>query len=109
MRHRKNYNLFLTVVAMGVSINKTCDLMGIHPNTVFQMASRNNSFRSQLDEALARQEDCRQADLLHFVHPRTLQPILDGNFEKIKRRPPNGLLPWIREQSVRSPLNNLAA
>jgi len=107
MHPRKNWPLFLTIVGMGISINQASDLMGMHKNSVFQYARRNQGFRKQLDEALEMQTACYAADPLYFVHPNTLEHVLDHNLEKILRKPPRGLAAWVHEQMSINPLRKL--
>lgn len=108
LRRTKNWDLFLLVVAMGVSVNQTCELMNIHRNSPYQLGARDPEFRRKLDLALARQGRCHMADPKFFVHPETLEPLLDANFNRIPRKPLNTLLPWIHEQLVRNPLAHIA-
>lgn len=109
MRPRKNWPFFFNLVAMGLSINHSCDLLGVHRNSVFGNAQRKAEFRRQLNQALEMQVICLRLSPFHFVHPVTLEPILCANFERIPRKPPWGIRGWVREQMGRNPLASLAA
>jgi hypothetical protein len=105
VKRSKNWELFLDLVAMGLSINQVAELMRINRGSAFGLARRDPLFRHRLDQAMAERGHILLVDPQHFVDRRTLQPILDDNLEKIPRRQPGNLEPWLRRQMAADPFN----
>lgn len=100
-RSKIDWDFFLHVVRMGVSINSAADLMGVSSHSVFAKGRREPMFRNDLDKALNVGRACLHASPFFFVDPVNYQLVLGPDFDPIPRQPPHGLRSWVQEQLAR--------
>ena len=109
MKRRYDHLAVARMLEFGLSINIATEILGMHRNTLFSAAKRDPRLRAALDEGFELGDRSLRKDGFFFVDGRTMEHVLTSDFDKIPRKPPFNLRPWVEAQLRRNPLAILAA
>ncbi len=105
-RSHTNWQLFLTLLSMGMRQVDAAALIGVKPATPYVKAYRDRAFGDKVGEALHHGRLALIASPTYFITPKG-NMLLDGNFDPISREVPTRLRPWVLDQLARCPLTDL--